>query len=47
MMVRSAKEEGRLLSPSSEANLAGAIKLAEEIDSGVIVKISPDIFLQS
>ena len=47
MMVKSAKEEGLLLSPSSAANLAGALKLAEEIDSGVIVTIIPDNFLQS
>ena len=42
MMVRSAKEEGLLLSPSSAANLAGALKLAESIDEGVIVTILPD-----
>ena len=42
MMVRAAKEEGLLLSPSSSANLAGALKLAESIDEGVIVTILPD-----
>jgi len=41
-MVRAAKEEGLLLSPSSAANLAGALKLAESIDEGVIVTILPD-----
>jgi cysteine synthase B len=37
-----AREEGLLISPSSSANLAGALQLAEEIDEGVIVTIFPD-----
>lgn len=37
-----ARLEGLLLSPSSAANLVGALKLAEEIDEGVIVTIFPD-----
>ncbi len=37
-----ASEEGLLISPSSSANLAGALDLAERIDHGVIVTIFPD-----
>ena len=37
-----ARLEGLLLSPSSAANLAGALKVAEEIDEGVIVTVFPD-----
>ncbi len=37
-----ARLEGLLLSPSSAANLAGAIALAEQIDEGTIVTILPD-----
>jgi cysteine synthase B len=36
------KYEGLLLSPSSAANLAGALKLASQIDKGVIVTVFPD-----
>ncbi|HYE54016.1 MAG TPA: cysteine synthase family protein [Chitinophagaceae bacterium] len=36
------RHEGLLLSPSSAANLAGALKIAEEIDQGVIVTVFPD-----
>jgi len=42
MMVKAAKEEGLLISPSSAANLVGALKLAESIDEGVIVTALPD-----
>ena len=42
MMVRAAKEEGLLISPSSAANLAGALKVAQSIDEGVIVTVLPD-----
>lgn len=42
MIVRAAKEEGLLLSPSAAANLAGALKVAEEIDEGVIVTVLAD-----
>ena len=37
-----AKKEGLMLSPSSSANLRGAMKIAEEIDEGVIVTLFPD-----
>ncbi len=39
---RFAQKEGILLSPSAAANLAGAVKVAEQIDEGVIVTIFPD-----
>ncbi|PCJ80777.1 MAG: cysteine synthase [Bacteroidetes bacterium] len=42
MMKRAAREEGLVLSPSSAANLAAAVKLAEEIDEGVIVTVLAD-----
>jgi len=42
MMVRAAKEEGLLISPSSAANLSGALKVAQSIDEGVIVTVLPD-----
>lgn len=37
-----AAKEGLLLSPSSAANLAASLQLAEEIDEGVIVTVFPD-----
>ncbi len=37
-----AEKEGMLLSPSSAANLAGAVKVAESIDQGIVVTIFPD-----
>ncbi|HEY0679647.1 MAG TPA: cysteine synthase family protein [Chitinophagaceae bacterium] len=36
------RNEGLLLSPSSAANLTGALRLAQEIDEGVIVTVFPD-----
>ncbi|MFY0625650.1 MAG: cysteine synthase family protein [Reichenbachiella sp.] len=42
MLQIAAKKEGLMLSPSSAANLRGALKLAEEIDEGVIVTLFPD-----
>lgn len=42
MVREAAKREGLLISPSSGANLAGALKIANEIDKGVIVTIFPD-----
>ena len=42
MMRRAAREEGLILSPSGAANLAGAVKLAEEIEEGVIVTVLAD-----
>lgn len=37
-----ARTEGVLISPSAAANLAGAVKLAESLDHGVIVTVFPD-----
>lgn len=37
-----AEQEGLLLSPSSAANLAGALQLAEELEEGVVVTVFPD-----
>lgn len=37
-----AKHEGMLLSPSSAANIAGALKVIDEIDEGVVVTVLPD-----
>lgn len=37
-----AKKDGLLLSPSSAANLVGAIRIANEIDKGVVVTVFPD-----
>lgn len=42
MITRAAKEEGLFLSPSSAVHLLGALKLAEEIEEGVIATILPD-----
>jgi cysteine synthase B len=39
---RMAKKEGLLLSPSSAGVVAGAVKIAEKIDKGVIVGVLPD-----
>lgn len=36
------KHEGLLLSPSSAANLAGALRVAEQIEKGVILTVFPD-----
>jgi cysteine synthase B len=36
------KHEGLSLSPSSAANLAGALRLAENLDSGTILTVLPD-----
>ena len=36
------KHEGLLLSPSSAANLAGAIRIAEKLDEGIVVTVFPD-----
>ena len=37
-----AREEGLLVSPSSAAAVVGAVKLAEQIEEGVIVTVMPD-----
>jgi cysteine synthase B len=42
MLKRLAKREGLLLSPSSSANVAAALALAEELEEGVIVTALPD-----
>jgi len=36
------KHEGLLLSPSSAANLAGAIRIAEQLEEGTLVTVLPD-----
>jgi cysteine synthase B len=42
LMKKAAEEAGLLLSPSSAANLAAALQLAEEIENGTIVTTFPD-----
>ncbi len=42
ILKAAAKYEGMLLSPSSAANLAGAIRIANQIEQGVVVTILPD-----
>jgi cysteine synthase B len=37
-----ARQEGLLVSPSSAAAVAGAVRLADQIDSGIIVTVLPD-----
>ena len=41
-MENAYQKEGLVLSPSSAANLAGAIRVAEQLDEGVIVTVFPD-----
>lgn len=42
-LIRAArKHEGLLLSPSSAANLAGAIRVAEQLESGTVLTVLPD-----
>ena len=42
LLKRVAREEGLLLSPSSAANLLGAIQVADQIDEGVVVTTFAD-----
>jgi len=42
LITRIADEEKLLVSPSSAANLVGAIKVANEIDEGIVVTVFPD-----
>lgn len=42
MMKKAYKEEHLLLSPSAAANLAGAIKVAEQLEHGIVVTVFPD-----
>ncbi len=42
MMKQIAQKEGLLISPSAAANLLGAIKVADEIEDGVIVTVFAD-----
>ena len=42
MMIRVKEEEGILLSPSSAANLVGAIRVASQLDKGIVVTLLPD-----
>ncbi|MEO0473961.1 MAG: cysteine synthase family protein [Bacteroidota bacterium] len=41
---KAARQEGLLLSPSSAANLAGAVQYAASLEQGVIVTVFPDDF---
>ncbi|HVV03444.1 MAG TPA: cysteine synthase family protein [Puia sp.] len=42
-MIKAAyKHEGLLLSPSSAANLAGALRIAQQLDEGTLVTVLPD-----
>lgn len=36
------KHEGLLVSPSSAANIAGAIRVAEQLEKGIVVTVMPD-----
>lgn len=42
LMKEVAQKEGLLLSPSSAANLLGAIQVANKLESGVVVTVFPD-----
>ncbi len=42
LIKKVAKEEGILLSPSSAANLAGALRVASKIEEGTVVTVFPD-----
>ena len=42
IMRAAAKHEGLLLSPSSAANIAGALKVIDEIEDGIVVTMLPD-----
>ena len=42
MIVDVKEKEGLILSPSSAANLVGAIRVASQIDQGVVVTLLPD-----
>ncbi len=42
MMKRLAREEGLLVSPSSAANVWGALRVADTLESGTIVTLLPD-----
>lgn len=42
IMTTAFRQEGLLLSPSSAANLAGAIRIAKSLNEGVIVTVFPD-----
>jgi cysteine synthase B len=42
MIAKVARQEGLLISPSSAANVVGALKLANELEEGVIVTMLPD-----
>ena len=42
LIKETARAEGLFLSPSAAANLAGAIRVAEEIEQGVVVTVFAD-----
>ena len=42
VLRRAYREEGLLLSPSAAANLAGTIRVAEQLEEGILVTVLPD-----
>jgi S-sulfo-L-cysteine synthase (O-acetyl-L-serine-dependent) len=42
MIIKVKEEEGLLLSPSSAANLVGAIRVASKLEKGIVVTLLPD-----
>jgi cysteine synthase B len=42
MMKKALRTEGLRLSPSSAANLLGAIRVAESLESGTVLTVFPD-----
>jgi cysteine synthase B len=42
LLRRAYREEGLLLSPSAAANLAGTIRVAEQLEEGILVTVLPD-----
>lgn len=43
MLRKLYEEEGLLVSPSAAANVAGALKIAEQVEEGTIVTVLPDL----
>jgi S-sulfo-L-cysteine synthase (O-acetyl-L-serine-dependent) len=42
LLQKAHREEGLLLSPSAAANLAGTIRIAEQLEEGILVTVLPD-----
>jgi cysteine synthase B len=42
LLQKAYREEGLLLSPSAAANLAGTIRIAEQLEEGILVTVLPD-----